>query len=140
MDMDLRVFFKQDREEKTTEYPASSLFKDEKGNIIKWKVRKPSVEELEEIRSNSFTMKLAGGDRPQPVFDNKKYQHKLVVAAVAEPNLHNAELLKSYSKSRAEDLVPEMFDSLGEYDKFINFIISFADIKPVSDDIEDAKN
>ena len=37
MDMDLRVFFKQDREEKTTEYPASSLFKDEKGNIIKWK-------------------------------------------------------------------------------------------------------
>ena len=72
MDMDLRVFFKQDREEKTTEYPASSLFKDEKGNIIKWKVRKPSVEELEEIRSNSFTMKLAGGDRPQPVFDNKK--------------------------------------------------------------------
>ena len=138
--MDLRVFFKQDREEKTTEYPASKLFKDEKGNIIKWKIRKPTVEELEEIRSNSFTMKFNGGDRPQAVFDNKKYQHKLVVASVVEPNLHNAELLKSYGKSKAEELVPNMFDSIGEYDKFVNFIVSFAGIKPVSNDIEDAKN
>ena len=62
--MDLRIFFKQNREEKTTEYPASRLFKNENGEIIKWKLRKPSVEEMEDIRANSFTMKLAGGDSP----------------------------------------------------------------------------
>ena len=48
--MDLRIFFKQNREEKTTEYPASRLFKNENGEIIKWKLRKPSVEEMEDIR------------------------------------------------------------------------------------------
>ena len=138
--MDLRIFFKQNREEKTTEYPASRLFKNENGEIIKWKLRKPSVEEMEDIRANSFTMKLAGGGSPSPVFDSKKYQHKLVVASVVEPNLNNAELLKSYGKNRAEDVVPDMFDNIGEYDKLINFITKFAGIRTLEEDTEDAKN
>lgn len=95
---------------------------------------------MEDIRANSFTMKLAGGDSPSPVFDSKKYQHKLVVASVVEPNLNNAELLKSYGKNRAEDVVPDMFDNIGEYDKLINFITRFAGIRTLEEDTEDAKN
>lgn len=137
--MDLRLFFKKDTEEETMEYGASSLFKDKNGEKIKWTLRKLTVDEAEKIRNDSLKISTVNG-KPVTKFDTTSYNRKIAIASVVEPNLNNAELQDSYGVKRAEDLITQLFDGIGEYDAFINKIAEFSRIKTVEEDIEESKN
>lgn len=70
-----------------------------------------------------------------------KYVAMMAAAAVVEPDLYDAELQDSYGVSKPEDLIQEMFDDPGEWNKFIEFINRFNGFdKSINEDIEEAKN
>lgn len=57
------------------------------------------------------------------------------------PDLYNAELQDSYGVSTPEDLVREMIDDPGEYNKFLAYVQEFNGFDSnMEDKVEEAKN
>lgn len=139
---ELKSFLKGNKEIKeNTTYKASKYFKDENGDVLDWVIRPVSSQESDKLKEECTTNILVKKGVYSPKLDTNKYVNKLIVASIVSPDLNNKELQDSYGVMCAEELIKEMIDSPGEYDKLVEFISKFNDFDvTIEDKVEEAKN
>lgn len=136
IEMDLELFLnKGNIEEEIVEYGATKKFTDEKGEPVKWQIRRMGINEYEKIRKSCTKM-----TSKTVIFDNELFMRKLIAESVKYPNMNNVELQDSYGVKKAEDLVPLMFANVGEYYDMQKFINELNGFKSAEMEIEEAKN
>jgi hypothetical protein len=134
--MDLEMFLKKDSlvgEE--VEYPASSAFRDEDGEVISWRIRRLSVDEVEELRKSCIVLSEFGA-----CFNSMLFNRRLAAMSVIEPNLNSALLQDSYGVKKPEELITKLFATIGEYDDFIRYIAGLNGFALVGEQVDEAKN
>jgi hypothetical protein len=135
--MDLELFLRKDSlEGEEVEYPASSAFMDEDGNVISWRIRRLSVDEVEELRKSCIVMDSAYG----ACFNSMLFNRRLAAMSVIEPNLNSALLQDSYGVKKPEELITKLFATIGEYDDFIRYIAGLNGFALVGEQVDEAKN
>lgn len=105
-------------------FAATKNFTDENGEPLEWEIRPITIKEDEQIRADC-TRDVPVTGKPhlfRPKMDAEQYIAKLMAASVVFPDLLNMELQDSYGVRDPEDLLREMVDCLGEYNKFGTFI------------------
>lgn len=134
--MNLELFLnKGNVEEEVVEYAATKKFVDENGEVVKWQIKRMNIDCYEEIRKGCTKMSSKSVS-----FDNDLFVRRLIAESVVYPNMHSAELQDSYGVKKAEDLVPKMFGSVGEYYEMQKFINELNGFKSTEVEIEEAKN
>ncbi len=136
---DFSRFMKKNKTPRTsTTYAATKSLLDENGEPLLWTIRPISSREVENIREECMNVDMAGG---KAKFDSRKFTSRLLCAAIAEPNLNNAELQKSYGVMGAEDLLYEMIDDPAEFTALLNFVQNYSGLKnDLQANIDEAKN
>lgn len=130
------------RLKENTTYAATKSLTDESGNPLLWVIKPLTARENDEIRDactydvqvlgkpNIYTQKL----------NTSRYLAKMASSCVVEPNLYDKELQDSYGVYTPEDLIREMIDDPGEYQKFLLFIQDFNGFTPLDERVAEAKN
>lgn len=140
----LTRFMKQNKiiKENTT-FAATKSLTDEDGQPLLWEIKPISTKEDEKIRDAcTIEVPIKGkSNLYRPKINTSKYICKLVVAAVAFPDLMNAELQDSYGVKTPEELLTEMINDPGEYNEFVSFVqrLNGFDIS-LDEKIDQAKN
>ena len=112
---DLSLFLKEKKIKKENiKYKATTSLRDEKGEPLEWELRALQTKDNEKIKKDCTTLKIVNG-RQISEFDNKTYTAKVIVKAVVDPDLNNAQLQDSYGVKTAEDLLYEMVDNPTEF-------------------------
>ena len=122
----LSLFLKKNKKVKeNVKFPATKSLCDEKGNPLEWEIKPLTTRESDDIRE-ACTIEI-------PV--------KMLASSIVFPDLYNAELQDSYGVSTPEDLVREMIDDPGEYNKFLAYVQEFNGFDSnMEDKVEEAKN
>ena len=140
----LSLFLKKNKKVKeNVKFPATKSLCDENGNPLEWEIKALTTRESDDIRE-SCTIDVPIKGKPN-VFRQKvlssKFGAKMIAASVVYPDLMNAELQDSYGVSTPEDLVREMIDEPGEYNRFLTFVQEFNGFdNSMEDKVEEAKN
>ena len=140
----LSLFLKKNKKVKeNVKFPATKSLCDENGNPLEWEIKALTTRESDDIRE-SCTIDVPIKGKPN-VFRQKvlssKFGAKMIAASVVYPDLMNAELQDSYGVSTPEDLVREMIDDPGEYNRFLTFVQEFNGFdNSMEDKVEEAKN
>lgn len=120
----------------TTEVIISDRFKDENGNILKFKIRSISAAEFEEIRKKAMTIKNGGKDVE---FDTGKFNMDLIIRCTVDPNFKDAESIQKLGCSTPENYV-NMVLLAGEVEELAMQIRKFSGFdKNLDDLVEEAK-
>ena len=126
----------------TKEVIVSDRFKGEDGKPAPFVIRAIS-QEINEALSNSCTIRKRFGNQIVSELNNTKYQKKLILECVVEPDLKNAELCEYYKTTDPLDVASRML-SVGEYNKLAKAIMDLNEIVVTNEDIEalgeEAKN
>lgn len=77
----------------TAEVVVSERFKDNDGNILKFKIRAMTNEEFEEIRKAATSVSFKKGKRAVS-FDTKHFNELVVINHTIDPNFKDAESIK----------------------------------------------
>ena len=88
----------------TEEVVISSRFKDEKGNLLKFKIKAMTSAEFDEIRRAS--MQIRKGRKVE--FDAQKFNLKVVVNHTIVPNFKDAESIKKLGCHTPEEYVQKV--------------------------------
>ena len=120
-------FFKENRETRGNElYPASDMFKDEKGEPLKWEIRPLTRKQVEKIRSQAK--------------NESEFGLNIVAASVVDPDLNNSKLQDSYGVKKAVDLLDELLNA-AEYYALLMKVFELNDLdKTFADRVVEAKN
>lgn len=128
----LTRFFKKNKvQRENTKYAATKSLTDENGNPLEWTIKPLTSRENEAIRDE-----CTDGDK----FNFTKYKNKVICASIVEPCLNSTELLESYDVYASEDLILEMIDDPGEFNKLSDFIFNFNNFGNQEQKIEEVKN
>jgi len=116
---------------------------DENGQPLQWEIKPISTKDDERIR-DACTKEVPIPGRPgiyRQKIDTTAYLNKLLAESVVFPDLYNAELQDSYGVKMPEDLLKEMIDNSGEYNKFAEFVqkLNGLDVS-ITEKAEEAKN
>lgn len=136
---ELSIFLKKNRkQDETIKYVASENFIDEKGIPVAWELKRLKSKEIEAIRNECTKMSKNGKDRK---FDSAKFNRMVAVAGTVFPDLKSKELQDSYGVMDSEQLIVEMLDIAGEYDSYIEKILTISGYaKDMNELVEEAKN
>lgn len=113
----------------------SDRFKDEKGNLVPFKIRAMSQAENDQ-NVKRCTKKRKVGNQTEEYFDNIEFSRRTIVDATVEPDFRATELCEAYGVLDPL-LVPGKMLRPGEYSRLmqeINELSGFADLE------EEAKN
>ena len=113
----------------------SDRFKDEKGNLVPFKIRAMSQAENDQ-NVKRCTKKRKVGNQTEEYFDNIEFSRRTIVEATVEPDFRAKELCDAYGVLDPL-LVPGKMLRPGEYSRLmqeINELSGFADLE------EEAKN
>ena len=140
----LELFMKKNKKQReNTEFAATQSLKDENGNPLKWIIKPLTTKEDKRIRE-SCTVETPVEGKPnvfRPTLDVNKYLLKIAVGSVEFPNLYDAELQDSYGVKTPEDLLEELIDGPGEFNRFAAFIQDFNGFNVSLDEkVKEAKN
>lgn len=123
---DLSLFLKEKKIKKENiKYKATTSLRDEKGEPLEWELRALQTKDNEKIKKDCTTLKIVNG-RQISEFDNKTYTAKVIVKAVVDPDLNNAQLQDSYGVKTAEDLLYEMVDNPTEFNALFEKIVEYS--------------
>ena len=126
-----------------TTFPATKSLVDEQGNPLLWTIKPLTTKENDDIRDECMIDVPVKG-KPnvyRPKLNTSKYIAKMMCACIVEPNLHNKELQDSYGVMTADELLKEMIDDPGEYNKFLAYVQEFNGFDSnMEDKVEEAKN
>jgi hypothetical protein len=112
----LSAFLKQNKKETSNvKYAASKAFLNDDGTPIEWEIKPAKTKVVENIRSQCSEIGKGGKVK----VDNAKFNRLIAAACTVYPNLNDAELQDSYGVIGAENLITEMLDNDGEYQKYI---------------------
>ena len=140
----LSLFLKKNKIVKdNVKFAATKSLCDEKGNPLEWEIKPLTTRESDDIRE-SCTIEVPVKGKAN-MFRQKvlsaKFGAKMLAASIVFPDLYNAELQDSYGVSTPEDLVREMIDDPGEYNKFLAYVQEFNGFDSnMKDKVEEAKN
>ena len=138
--MSLNVFLSQNvAKAEEVEIEVSKRFKDEKGNIIPFKLKPITAERDEAIKKECMVQELDKNGRPKVEFDSTAYGRKMTVATVSYPNLNSQELQDSYGVMSGEQLLPTMLLP-GEYAQLQKKVQEINGFKTFGELEEEAKN
>ena len=129
----LSLFLKKNKKVKeNVKFPATKSLCDEKGNPLEWEIKPLTTRESDvKGKPNMFRQKV----------NSSKFGAKMLASSIVFPDLYNAELQDSYGVSTPEDLVREMIDDPGEYNKFLAYVQEFNGFDSnMEDKVEEAKN
>ena len=130
------LFFKENRSERECYFAeVCKDIKDEKGNVVKWKLKPLSTSEEEEIREEA-TESINGNLR----LNMNKYIEKLISASVVYPNLYDASLQDSYHCKTPEELLKQIINVPGEYSALAKLVQEKNGFKSLREEVEEAKN
>ncbi len=130
------LFFKENRKERECYFSqVCSDIKDEKGNVIKWKLRPLTTEEEAEIRKECSET-IEGSLK----LDTDKYIEKLISASVVYPNLYDADLQDSYQCKTPEKLLKKIVNLPGEYAALTRLVQEKNGFKGFKAQVDLAKN
>lgn len=134
----LKAFLKQNRKKAVNvKYAASTAFVDENNNPIEWEIKALSTKEVDEIRE------LCSGidENGKLKFDNPSFNRMLAAKCTVFPNLNDVELQDSYGVMGAEELVQEIFEKDGEYQKYVQKVLEVGGYtKPDKKLVDEVKN
>lgn len=141
--MDLSRFLKGNKVKKeNTKFAATKTLLDEEGKPLEWEIKHLTTRENENIRE-ACTIDVQVTGKPnlyRPKLNTSAYIAKIMVASIVEPNLYNAELQDSYGVKTPEELLKEMIDDPGEYNRLAEFIQNFNGFTTMEDKVDEAKN
>lgn len=124
---------------KESEVAVSSRFKDEKGNLLKFKIRPMTSDEFGKYQKACTTLNLAGKKRSTQ-FDSAKFNLMVVVNHTIDPNFKEADLIKQLGVQTPEQAVNKTLLA-GEIVELANQITTMSGFdNDINDDIEEAKN
>lgn len=141
---DLSRFLKKNKVKKENiKIPATISLTDDDGNPLLWEIRPMTTREDSAIR-DECTKEVQVTGKPglfRPKFDGNRYLAKMAASCIVYPNLNNKELQDSYGVMGAENLLLEMIDDPGEFNKFMNQIQEYHGFgETFQDKVETAKN
>lgn len=141
---DLTRFLKKNKvARENQQYAVTKSLTDENGKPLMWTLRPISTTENEKLR-DECTREVQVTGKPnlfRPKTDTVKYVEKMLVAAVAEPNLYDKDLQDSYGVMTPEELLKEMVDNPGEYNDFAEYVQKMNGFTTAMDEkVEEAKN
>lgn len=141
MDKSLNYFFADvvEAQEEEIEIMASDRFKDENGNVILWKFRLFSADEIADMKKKSTNLVKKGGTK-QVTIDSTLLTQNAILESVTYPNLKDVQLQESYKVLSDRQLLKKMLtgpelERLG--DKVLRVQGFLEDINAL---IDDAKN
>lgn len=136
--MALTAFLKQNKKNTDTiKYIASDAFVDEEGNALEWQLRPLKSKEAERIRHVCNNIKKNGSVD----VDTARFNRMVAVTCTVYPNLNDAELQDSYGVMGAEELITEMLDNDGDYQRYIKKCLEISGYnKTDAELVEEAKN
>lgn len=109
--------------------------KDEKGNVVKWKLRPLDTKEEEEIREESSQI-INGSIR----LNMNKYIEGIITASVVYPNLYDASLQDSYNCKTPGELLKHIVNVPGEYAALTRLVQEKNGFKSLKAEVNEAKN
>ncbi len=112
--MSLESFMLKD-EAKEIEYVASKRFKDENGNVEKWRLRTINADENDALRKQCYKQAQVG-KRVKQEFDTVKYLELLAEKCIVYPDLHDVKLQDFYNEMDAIKILKKHLLNPGEYD------------------------
>lgn len=140
---DLTRFLKKNKvTRENRQYAATRSLTDENGKPLMWTLRPITTAENESLREEC-TREVQVTGKPnlfRPKMDTARYVEKMLVAAVAEPNLYDKDLQDSYGVMTPEALLKEMVDNPGEYNDFAEFVQKMNGFTTMDDKVAEAKN
>ena len=133
----LNAFLKINRKNKeNVKFVASERFVDENGNPVEWEIKPVSSKVADTIRDDCTSI-IKGKTYK---VDTAKFNRQIAVACTVFPNLNDKELQDSYGVMGAEQLIQEMLDIDGEYQRYINKVLEVCEYKSDTELVEEAKN
>ena len=110
---------------------------------MEWEIKPLTTRESDDIRE-SCTIEVPVKGKPNQFrmkVQSSKFGAKMLAASIVFPDLMNAELQDSYGVSTPDELVKEMIDDPGEYNRFLAFVQEFNGFdNNMEDKVEEAKN
>lgn len=121
----------------TAEVVVSDRFKDEKGNLLKFKIRAMSSDEFEDCRKKS--MSTIVGKRRKVEMDLRKFNNSIVINNTIEPNFKDAESIKQLGCTTPEEYLNKVLLP-GEIVELSSQIQQLSGFKDMDELVEEAKN
>lgn len=134
---DLKAFLKQNKKPSGTfKVAASESFIGEDGKPMEWEVRAIKSKEADEIREQCTTV-----NGKKAVVDSAKFNRMVAAKCTVFPNLNDKGLQDSYGVLGAEELIQELLDNDGEYQRYCKKVLQLSGYaKSDLELIDEAKN
>ena len=134
----LKAFLKQNKKDNgTVKVVASNSFIGEDGKPMEWEIRPLKTKEAEHIRS--MTMSIGKGGKVNT--DTAAFNRSVAAKCTVFPDLNDVELQDSYGVMGAEELIQEMLDKDGDYQKYVKEILKISGFDTTDAQLkEDVKN
>lgn len=154
----LKYFMREEaKEEKIFTVPGPDTIKDEKGNVVELKIRQLHNDRMEEIRSMYRTHTPLKDKKGNYVvqngevvykseFDAAKSGRRMLVEALAYPDLKDPDLMAFFSCNDITDMPLKVFPTNEEYAHVSRKVLEVLGIsekasdKEIESDIKEAKN
>lgn len=138
----LKLFLKGNKKQRTNEkYAPTQSLVDENGNALEWEFRHLNSKEVEQIREdNMYEVQVTGKPNLYRTKSNpKKIVEDMIITATVVPDLFDKELQDSYGVKTPNDLLHELVDLPGEYDRLGEFVQKMNGYM-LDEKVEQAKN
>jgi hypothetical protein len=141
---ELSLFFKKNKQTRANAFfPATKSLRGEDGSPLLWEIRPITTKENEAIQDSCMKEVPVAGKIGafRHTIDASAYVTKLLVKAVAFPDLYDKELQDSYGALTPEELLKEMVDNPSEYNDLAMFVQRHNGLDvSLTEDVEEAKN
>jgi hypothetical protein len=136
------------KKQEIVEVPGIESIKDEKGNIVPFKVKVLTKKEIDDIYDKYRTRTLVYDKKGRPVInrgqavfdvntDSNKALRRVIVEALVYPDLHDKELMDYYECYDFTEMPLKVFPNPKEYEEVANMVLSVLGI--LDDDDEDGE-
>lgn len=137
------------------EVPGIESIKDEKGNVVPFKIRILTKKQIDDIYDKCRTRTLLYDKKGKPVInrgqavfdvktDNNKALQRIIVEALVYPDLKDKDLMDYFNCYEFAEMPLKVFPNQKEYDQVTNIVFSalgiFDDDGDSEDEVQEAKN
>lgn len=137
------------------EVPGIDSIRDEKGNVVPFKIKMLTKKDIDEIYDKYRKRTLVRDDKGKPVFnrgqavfdtttDSNKALRRIIVEALVYPDLHNKELMDYFDCYEFAEMPLKVFPNPKEYDQVANIVLLTIGILDEDEDdeseVQEAKN
>lgn len=155
--MNMKYFMREElKNDEVVEVPGIDTFKDENGENIPFKIKVLGIEDVNKIRKNYTSRRIAVDDKGKrvldksrnPIFtedvDNEAATARIIVEALECPNLKDPELMKFYGVNDVMEMPYKLFKNAKDYTYVSTTVVEVLGLgeQEVSDDelVNEAKN